>query len=116
MINYGFEIYLNDNYLCRAGFENSYHVLTLILTSARRSNNIEDLALNVGGLNSETEQHVRWANTDLKNGDRISVQIVTDKFDQPPNVRERESKEMDLKRKIEYYYKLKEELKDYLDD
>ena len=116
MTNYGFEIHLNDNYVCRAGFENACHVLTAIFTSTKRSNNTEDLALTVTGLNSETEQLPEWFNQQLKNGDRISIQIITDTFDKPSKFKERPSNETDLKRKIEHYYKLKEELKDHLND
>jgi hypothetical protein len=116
MTNYGFEIYLNDNYLCRAGFENPYHILTLVLTSLRRTDNYEDLALQVSGLDSDTRVRPDWINRELKNGDRISIQIITDKFDKPSKFKEVESKEIDLKRKIEYYHKLKEELKEHLED
>lgn len=115
MTNYGFEIHINDKYLCRAGFENAYHVLSLILTSAKRTNNTEDLAMNIAGVNSETENYCDWVNTPLKLGDRISIQIVTENFDKPLRVREKESSQFVLERKLEYYHKLKEELKEHLD-
>ena len=117
MMNYGLEIYINDEYVCRAGFENKYHVLTSIINSVRReSDNSEELFFQVGGRDSETEQHVDWIKKELKSGDRISIQVITDKFDKPLHIREGSSGELMLKRKIEHYYKLKDELKDYLTD
>jgi hypothetical protein len=117
MTNYGLEIYLNDSYLCRAGFENTYHVLTCMINSFRRDiDKGEELFLEVAGLNSETDQNFDWINTELKSGDRISIQIITDKFDKPSKIREGDSKKFILERKIEYYHKLKEELKEHLTD
>lgn len=117
MTNYGLEIYLNDNYVCRAGFENKYHVLSFIVTSVRREfDNSEELFLQVGGLNSETDQHFDWINTEFENGDKISIQVIPDKFDKPLKIREGDSKKFILERKIAYYYKLKAELKDHLID
>ncbi len=117
MKNYGLEIHLNDNYVCRAGFENTYHVLTCIITSVRRkSGKSEELFMQISGLDSEAEQQHRWMNTDLKSGDKISIQVISDKFDKPSEIKERDSEKVILERKIKYFHQLKEELKDHLTD
>ncbi len=115
MTNYGLEIYLNDNYVCRAGFESKHYVLTCIVNALRRaSGKSEELFLQVSGLNSDTGQYVDWAKMELKNGDNISIQVVSDNFDKPVHIRGTDSQEAILKKKIERYYALKEELKDHL--
>ncbi|MGB3588045.1 MAG: hypothetical protein WBA23_15965 [Tunicatimonas sp.] len=87
---YGFEIKLNGEHLCRAGFEEVFSVLTCHVVSIRRErDNIEKLGLRVGGLNSETNQHMNWVKQDLQEGDKLSVEVISDNFDPPTSVRPR---------------------------
>lgn len=78
-----FEIHLNDRKLCTAGVKND-GVLTATLTYvAGRGRN--DLALDVGGLLSSTEEHVDWTNLRLKVGDEVRMKVVeTESVDKPP--------------------------------
>ena len=113
--SYGYEVHLNDKFVCRAGFDNDNHVSTVILTSVRKKGEPEqDMFLQASGMNSDTAQHVDWANEKLKIGDRITIQIVSDRFHSPSSLKEKQSPEEILEGKMKYYHKLKEELKDHL--
>jgi hypothetical protein len=50
----------------------------------------------------------------LEMGDRLTIEIVDAPFDPPSVVRMRDSEAVTLAQKIEYFHRLKEELKDYL--
>jgi hypothetical protein len=73
------------------------------------------LYFDIGGLDSEADQHATWLQENLKPGDTLSIKVINDNFDKSVFYNERTSKEEKRKRKIDYYYQLKEELKDYLD-
>ena len=117
MNNYGFEIGLNGKKLVRAGLYCRHYVLTCILGSLRRdSDESEELKINVSGLDINADQHVDWMREDLKLGDTLSIKVIDDNFDKPVACRERVSEEEIRKDKIDYYYRLKKELKEYLDE
>lgn len=112
---FGFKVLLNNIIVCRAGFKNENAVVTCILDSIRREDdNSEKLNINIGGLNAETSQHVDWYKNSLQEGDKITIEIITDNFDTPISIRESKVNKDLIARKIEYFYKLKEELKDHL--
>ena len=114
-MNYGFEVELNGEILARAGYDNHYFVVSCVLHSLRRKlDESEELYISVGGLSNE--EHVYWINQNLKFGDKISLRVINDNFDMPVTIGSKISKEEETKRKIEYYYKLKEELKEYLEE
>lgn len=115
MPKYGFEIKLNNEILCRAGFDIDFYVLTCCLTSMKRqSDESNEISINVGGLDSVNKNHVNWIDKALKNGDKISIEIVTEKFEVPTTVMMQETDEVVLEQKIRYFYHLKEELKEHL--
>jgi hypothetical protein len=67
-----FKISLNGKKLCLAGIDRD-GVLTAIVNSVT-GNGREDLFLEVGGLVSKTDEHVKWINQKrLRVGDRIRV-------------------------------------------
>ena len=69
-----FQVHLNDVELCTAGIGDG-GVLTVILAHiAGRSRN--DLRMDIGGLLSPTQEHVRWRNLRLKVGDEVKVRII----------------------------------------
>lgn len=112
---FGFKVLINDEIICRAGFENENAVVTCILDSIRRKNDdSEELNITIGGLNSDTNQHVDWYKNNLQEGDKISIEIISNDFDTPSLIRERMSEKDIIARKLEYFNKLKTELKDYL--
>ncbi len=113
--NYGFKVELNGEVLAVAGLDDQHYVLSCMLTSLRRKiDKSEETYFNVGGLNCETGEDVDWVWRDLKLGDNLSITIVNSDFDKPTRVKPIESGEDAIKRKIEYYYKLKEELAGHL--
>ena len=114
---FGFQININDNKICRAGFENENSIVTCILDSVRRKNdNSEELNISISGLNSDTYQHSKWFDNKLQEGDKISIEIITNNFDSPISSSKAYSKKDILNQKLKSYYKLKEELKDYLEE
>jgi hypothetical protein len=75
-----FEIYLNDQKLCRAGIGDS-GVLSAIVTWAATTMSTgtrnENLFLNMGGLVNPEGNHVLWINQKaLAPGDKIQIDIV----------------------------------------
>jgi len=117
MNNYGFEIGLNGKKLIRAGLDCRHYVLSCILNSLRRDKDeSEELNIDVSGWDIKADQHVNWLREDLKLGDTLFIKVIDDNFDNPVASTERVSEEEIRKRKIEHYYHLKEELKEYLDE
>jgi len=114
---FGFQVCINDEKICRAGFENKNSIVTCILDSVRRENDdAEELNLYIGGLNSDTHQSVRWLNGKLEEGDKVSFEVISNNFDKPSSVSKAYSKQDIINQKLRSYHKLKEELKDYLED
>ncbi|GAA4291989.1 hypothetical protein [Aestuariibaculum suncheonense] len=113
--NCGFRVSLNDELLTNAGLEDQNFIISCILNSFRREHHPEEgLELSVSGLISETQQHVKWVNSPLKRGDKITIEVIDNGFDQPVSISESKSEEELLKGKLRAYHKLKEELKDYI--
>lgn len=119
MKNYGFEVSLNGKKLCRAGFDTKYSVMTAILTWCRRKlDESEALDLQVGGLNSDDEKHYYWIEQPIAEGDEINVKIIDSGFGK--GILREHSVEEDekfiLESKLKTYYKLKDELKEHLNE
>ncbi len=75
-----FDVYLNDQKLCRAGIGDR-GVLSAIVAWAATTMSTglrnEDLSLNIGGLITPKGEHVSWINQkSLAVGDKIEVRIV----------------------------------------
>jgi hypothetical protein len=114
MSSYGFEVQVNGEQLCKAGIDTDGHVVTCILDSLRRINEPDEVRLTVSGLNSVSGEYPEWVKQELKDGDTITIKVITQDFDAPNRIRPTISKEMMLENKLQYYYKLREELKEYL--
>ncbi len=70
-----FDVYLNQRKLCRAGIGDN-GVLTAIVNWVAGDGR-RDLFLQVGGLMTPQDEHVRWVSQKrLRVGDRISVKVV----------------------------------------
>jgi hypothetical protein len=56
----------------------------------------------------------------LQDGDKISIEIISSDFDPPtsikPKISEKDIVAHQLKYQLKHYYKLKEELKEHLDE
>lgn len=114
MSNYGFEVLINGEHLCKAGIDTDRHVVTCILTALRRPNEPDELDLTVSGLNSLTGEHPEWVNKELKEGDTITIKVITADFEPARRIRPKVSKEKTLNDKLRYYHQLREELKEHL--
>ena len=113
---FGFQVCINDEKVCRAGFENKNSIVTCILDSVRRKNDYsEELNISISGLNSDTHQSAQWFRNKLQEGDKISIEIISDHFDEPSSLKPAYSKQDIIKQKLKSYHKLKAELKDYLE-
>ena len=82
-----FEVYLNDEKLCRAGMEQA-SVITCNLHWALTDQGVDEAGIDVGAGYDDPSgvfAHAHWLNRlDLKAGDEIRVKIVdSDKADEP---------------------------------
>jgi hypothetical protein len=106
-----FEIFLNGNKLCRAGV-GDLGVLTTVLswvrrerrnTETREPGNIEEeLTLNVSGLISSKNEHVRWSESKVRVGDEVRVRVVSVESVDLPGDRSTEDSAEDLGRQERY--------------
>ena len=114
MRNPCYEVYKNGELLCKAGLDSEFGVLNTILTWVKRKDGSESLDLDVSGLDSVDNKSLRWVKESLASGDEISIKITenteyTESTARPPFDKERYREDQ-----IKHYYRLKEELKDYL--
>ncbi|MCE7065258.1 hypothetical protein [Dyadobacter sp. CY326] len=91
--NYGFEVQINGEHLCNAGIDTDRHVVTCILTSLRRLNESDGLDLTVSGLNSVTDENLKWVDKELKEGDTITIKVITTDFEPARQIKQKPSKE-----------------------
>lgn len=110
-----FDVFVNDQKLCRAGVGND-GVLDTIVTwvkltgeaakTARRSNApVEQTTLHVGGLSHHA--HQRWVQRMLTVGDRVTVAVASARHaDRPTQIRRQNRKE-DEERERQYFLRLK---------
>jgi len=110
---YGFEVKLNGKKISRAGLDKDDYVITCHVTALKFQDR-ENIDLKVSGMNSTTQTYLKWTEfVPLKKGDKISIKVITEDFD-VPSVTGTSKPGKELENKIKHYYKLKEELKDYL--
>jgi hypothetical protein len=86
-----FEVYVNGERVCTAGIGPD-GVLSAILSwvgSGRRGGPDGHLDFSVGGLDSRTDEYVRWAVPELRVGDEVSVLVVEAEQVDPEQERER---------------------------
>jgi len=117
MENIGINIKINGEQITRAGFNKAHYVLHAMAAFARRRGSNDEFGFHVGGLDSDAESHVDWLNTTLHLGDIVTLEIVKGPFDplepnQPPVF----SEEDQLKYELALFYRLEEELKDYIEE
>jgi hypothetical protein len=115
MKNQGFQITLNGNLLCRAGLEAELFVTVCSLTSLKRAiPPSEELSLSIGGLDSVEDHYLNWANKTLQPGVQILIEVVEGDFDAPLKGSRIKAEELVLQEKLQYFHRLKEELKEHL--
>jgi hypothetical protein len=106
-----FEVSLNGKKVCVAGVGH-LGVLTTMLSWVRREgrntetrepeNVDEELTLNVGGLISSKNEHVRWTENELTVGDEVRVRVMNLESVDPPCDRKTEDPAEVIKRQQEY--------------
>ncbi|MBD0833073.1 hypothetical protein [Aestuariibaculum sediminum] len=115
--NHGFKVTLNENVLTHAGIEDKQFIVSCILDSFNRQISPEtETNLQVSGLITASQQHVKWVNTPLKLGDKITIEVINKNFNAPETISAPKSEEDILQKKLKTYNKLKEELKNYLNE
>ncbi len=114
--SYGFEISLNGKKLARAGIPKDNYVVNCIVDAVHRKDGSEELYMRIGGLDSDAQIHVGWFGEQIKVGDKISIEVIDDQFDQPTSTSKKFTEEEIREQKMKHYLHLKEELKDYLDE
>jgi len=81
-----FEVFINGHRLCLAGVgENG--VLNAIVNWVGGAGREEDIFLNVGGLDSKTDEHLRWKVPSIGVGTEILVRVVEAISVDPPDER-----------------------------
>ncbi|PRY48031.1 hypothetical protein B0I27_11718 [Arcticibacter pallidicorallinus] len=116
MKNPCYEVYKNGTLLCKAGLDTEAGVLTGILTWVRRTDGSESNTLSVSGLNSQENISLSWVDEQVEAGDEITIKVTDDTEFSEASIRPPFDAERHQRDKIKAYYRLKEELKDYLKD
>ena len=88
-----FEIILNGQKLCTAGAGDLGVVATNLCWVRRKSLpdgvvipdwTPEELTIDVGGIDSYTDEHLRWLREELKVGDTVEIRVIEiDRVDEP---------------------------------
>jgi hypothetical protein len=72
-------------------------------TLAKKANTVqEELTLQVGGLISPAQEHVRWLDRDLKIGDEVCITVAEDSKVDRPRSRERRDRVKELRSQKRY--------------
>lgn len=117
MKNPAFEITLNGQKIATAQVESDFGVLSAIVTWVRRVDNSESLDFIITGRDSEQAKNLQWARHDLKLGDKLLLSVIDEKTTPTDEgVIEIHDSTSVLEQKLKIFYKLKEELKEYLNE
>jgi hypothetical protein len=105
-----FVTYLNGRKLCTAGV-GADGVLSTILTwtgpvgspgRSKQGGILGELFLDVGGLVSPADEHVRWRHHRIKVGDEICIKVVESKLVDPPRHRYKRDRTRELREQKAY--------------
>jgi len=97
-----FEVFLNGDRLCLAGIAGRC-VLTVIIDHVKgKDDPVDDLHLDVGGLISNTNEHVIWSRTQISTGDEVRVRIIESESADEPTKRTPSDSEEDLEQRKTY--------------
>ncbi|MDX2248279.1 MAG: hypothetical protein SF052_15965 [Bacteroidia bacterium] len=105
----GLEIKLNGQPVCRAGFKTDRYHLNCMLQVVRHTEQTSDqIKIIVGGTEGPTLKLVNWVEQTLREGDKITIQIVSGNYDPPVS-------SFDTKKDLNALNWLNNSLKDILD-
>jgi hypothetical protein len=96
-----FEVYLNGKRLCLAGIGDD-GVLSAIATWVIGKRRRGDMRLDVGGLISPIDEHVRWTDRKLRVGDEIKICIRETLSADNPKTRYRRDPNQELNAEKKY--------------
>jgi hypothetical protein len=71
---------------------------------------VEELKLQAGGLDGNTNEHLDWATPPVKVGDEIKIKIIKTDSPSDPDTRRRTDPAVDLERRKDYVRKMATEL------
>lgn len=82
---HGFEIKINGERLCRAGFDaGQYGLICLIDLKKNLGKPTNEMEITVAGAEGETIKQIHWVMQQaLRRGDRITIEVVSGNFDPP---------------------------------
>jgi hypothetical protein len=111
-----FKVSLDGKHLCTAGVRN-LGVLSAIVTWIRRKPETsrsrkvvdEELTLDVGALDSVSDQHLRWLSRRLRVGHQVTIDVVDVAKVDKPKRRHRRDPKLIARAKRRYYERLKKE-------
>ncbi|NRB65585.1 MAG: hypothetical protein HRU40_21635 [Saprospiraceae bacterium] len=88
MENLGVRVLVNGKEVYKAGLNDPQFILSTILNIIKKKEgDIQKIGITTGGFNITASNHVSWPNIELKEGDKISYEIITGPFDDPSDVR-----------------------------
>ena len=94
-----FEVFLNGDRLCLAGIAGRC-VLTVIIGHVKgKVDPVDELDLQVGGLISDTNEHVTWSTKQLNTDDEVRVRIIESDSADEPTERMAQDSEQDLEQR-----------------
>jgi hypothetical protein len=112
-----FKLSINGEYICTAGVR-AFGVLSASITCVRRKPENgrdgktieEELTVDLGGLDSESKEHLKWWGQCLRVGDRLSIEVVETKRADKPKRRYRDDPKVVERAKRRYFERLRKEL------
>lgn len=111
-----FEILLNGEKVALAGLNAEFGVVTAIITCVKRINEEqESITCEVAGLDSQSRDRWEWLKKDLQGMDEVTIKVLPSVNPEPPSViTEEMMRKKLLEDKLKTFYRLREELKDYI--
>lgn len=114
---YGLKVTFNGETVSKAGIEKENYVVTGYVTFVGGKDSSGSYSFNVGGMDSDEDDHLGWYHTNLKLGDTIEMEVIVGSFDAPTERhKSTTTPEQRLQYKLEEYGYLKEKLKDYINE
>lgn len=118
-MNICFEVSLNGKKLTTAGMDSPAQVLITSLSFVKQfpPDKAVNLSLHVSGLHELHQEHYEWLQEPLRIHDEVVIRVMDSGTPDSPvrTIQRAEDRNAVLKRKLAYYYRLKEELKEVLE-
>jgi hypothetical protein len=111
-----FTISLNGTEVCTAGVRDVGVLSAIVTWVRRRPKNSrrgrateEQLVFEVGGLDSDANEHLKWLSQRLRVGDRVAIDVIESESVDTPKRRHRDDPGMVEREKRRYFERLKKE-------